>query len=436
MPAKASPQAETLPQGLSRFHLENGFLLLARESRENPTVSLSGSVAGGSLLDATGRRGSSALVASLLLRGTKMRSWEGIARELEDRGMMLGFQPGRENASFAGRCLAEDMQALLTLLAEVLRHPAFAPEQVELVRRAIDQDILRSEDETFDNAYYTGRDLLYGEGHPYAGRTSGTHESLASITAGDLISYHELSFRPGNTILAAVGDVQPEELRERVESLLGDWQGEGTPLDALLPGSPEAQPRPRGRVELPIANKNNATLLAMRPGLSRDSPDYHAALLANHIFGGDFMSRLNQRLRVREGLTYGAGSFMNAGRGAGPWNLVAQVAPGQIDAAEKILLAEWARFAEKGVDEQELARGKAFLTGNHPVRLHSPMALAGALTDIAFYGLDYRLIEDFPAQIDALTLEDVNNAACRHFARERYVLLAAGSLREPPAAGP
>ncbi|OPX23207.1 MAG: hypothetical protein B1H03_02430 [Planctomycetales bacterium 4484_113] len=429
MLAKSPQQSESaLPSGLSLFHLENGFQLLVRESHENPTVSLSGSVSGGSLLDAEGKRGASVMVTNLLLRGTHKHSWQEIARELEDRGMMLTFRSGRENVSLAARCLTEDTEKLLSLLAEVLRYPSFPPEQVELVRKAIDQSILRSEDETFDRAYYTGRDLLYGEVSAYAGRTSGTHESLASITTDDLFATHGLAFRPGNTILAVVGDVRPEQVRQQVEELLGDWQGKATPLERFIATAQEARALSGRRVELPMPHKSNATLVAMRPGLSRTSSDYYAALLANYIFGGDFMSRLNERLRVQEGLTYGAYSFMNAGLGAGPWNLVAQVAPGQVDAAEELLLAEWERFAQDGVSQEELARGKAFLTGNHPVRLHTPLALAGALTDVAFYRLDYGLIEEFPAVIDALSLEEVNTAIRKHFTRKRYVILIAGSL--------
>ena len=81
------------------------------------------------------------------------------------------------------------------------------------------------------------------------------------------------------------------------------------------------------------------------------------------------LSRLNQRLRSSEGLTYGAYSFMSPGKGAGPWSLMVQVEPEGIGEAEKLLLAEWESFAEDGITEEELARGKAFLTGNFPVRL-------------------------------------------------------------------
>jgi zinc protease len=322
---------------------------------------------------------------------------------------------------------------LLGTLAEELRRPSFPEEQVEFVRVQTLNAIQRSEDDTFERASNLARSRLYGKGNPYAGTVYGTKETVAKLSRDDVNAFYKQCISPNRLILVVAGDVNTEEVIQTVSELFGDWPA-GSPQDeAVFARSADTQSLDGAEETIEMAERSNATVLFMRKGIARTADDYYATMVADHIFGGDFISRLNNILRVQEGLTYGSFSSLAPGLGTGPWTVFVQVNPENAEKAKEMTLRIWQDMYSEGATEEELARAKSYLTGNFAVRLGTISAVANLLSDMAYYKLGMDFIERYPQIINGLTLEDVNAAFRNNLAPDEYIEVSAGSLPKKSA---
>jgi zinc protease len=233
---------------------------------------------------------------------------------------------------------------------------------------------------------------------------------------------------PEGAVLSIAGDVDSGQVIDLVAGQLGEWSGTVASDELLYKRSREILELGGERVKLEMPGRSNATILVMRPGISRLASDYYAAAVANYIFGGDFTSRLNDRLRAVEGLTYGSYSFTSAGRGQGPWTIYIQVNPSNVDQAVELALAEWQRMCNEGATEPELNKAKSYLTGNFVVRLNNIGAISSAFAEIAHYDLGLDYFQRYQQIVNGLTLEKVNAAFRKNFAFDEYVVMVAGNV--------
>ncbi len=408
--------------------LANGLQVVVKESHYNPTIAVAGRIKLGSIYDPSGKGGVANMTVQLLTEGTVLHDKLEIAGMLEDNGMGIGYEAGRERAGFMGRSLAEDLAKLLGMLAEELRQPSFPQEQVEFVRIQTLNGIQRAQDDTFERAFDLARKTIYGEGNPYADNPSGTKETVAALTRDDVLAFYRANVSPDRIILVVAGDLKTDETIGLVEKLFGDWPA-GETLDTMPYALSLQTQQLDGREEtIEMADRSNATVLFMRRGICRTSNDYYAAKVANHIFGGSFISRLNDKLRVQEGLTYGSFSFLAPGFGAGPWTVCVHVNPANAQKAKAMALAEWRAMYEDGATEDELERAKSYLTGNFAVRLNTVSAIASLLADVTYYDLGMDYMKRYSQVINALTLEQVNLAFKNYMAPDDFISVTAGSL--------
>ncbi|MCB1218579.1 insulinase family protein [bacterium] len=415
--------------GASVVQLDNGITLVLRESRANATVSLSGVLPAGSINDPQDRRGLGNLVVSMLSSGTASHSKAELAEIMEDSGISLGFGSARESFSFSGRSLTEDFGLLLDMLAEQLREPSFPAEELELTRQQVMTSIYASENDTFDEAFAAGRALLYGADHPFSGRIEGRSADVEATSVADLQAWYGANVGPGGMVLSIVGDIDEAEAEAMVRERFGDWTNSAASARSeLIARSAEFQAVPEGRTDLEMADKSNVSLLWIGPGCSKANADWPARLVANFIMGGDFSSRLNNRLRLKDGLTYGAYSFFSNGVAEGPWAAMVQVNPANVDAAINATTEELQRISTEGISEDELALAKSYLTGNFPVRLSTNGAVAGMLTDSVYLGKGVDYISAYEELINAVSLEQVNAAAAEFMDPSGLALVVCGSL--------
>jgi zinc protease len=410
--------------------MANGLTLAVRENHGNPTVSLSGLLQCGSIDDPRGLPGLGSFAEDMLHSGSHKHDKFQLAGMLEDNGISLGYKLGRENLTFAGRSISEDLPLLLDVLAEELMASSFPEDEVEKSRKQITTDLLDSLDDTADQAATAAREALYGEGHPFAGRVEGTLESIKAVTRADLLDWHATRLSPHGAVLSIVGDITATQALELVAARLGTWQAPPRDrADLLAAGGRYRQELPGPRT-LPMRDKSNFSIVWMGPGISKLDTLWPAAFVAAFIFGGDFYSRLNERLRVKDGLTYGSYSRIAAARAPGPVYISAQVSPQKMEQAIAAAAEEVQRYATDGPTEAELALAKDYLCGNYPVRLATNGSVAAALTDAIYLerGVDY--IRRYPEIISAVTMDQVKQAAARLYAPANFVMAAAGTLPE------
>lgn len=411
------------PRTIAREVLPNGIVVLAYENFSSPSVVLSGLLWAGALDEPPERAGLAAFTAEMLTRGTAHRTFYEIYEAIESVGASLEFGAGYHTTGFSLKALAEDLPALLEVLADVLRHPVFPEEEVEKVRGEILTDLRERAHDTRRMAALRFRETLF-QAHPYGRSVDGYPETVQAITREDLIGFHRRFYSPRRMIIAVVGALRAEAAIQAIQGMLGDWEGE-RPEPPPVPAA--ARPERWIHVHTPIPGKSQIDLVMGTVGLARTDPDYYAAALANCVLGVfGMMGRLGDHVRDRDGLAYYVYSRLDAGLAPGPWSVIAGVAPEHLPRAVEGIRTEIRRLIERRVPAKELEDNKAFLIGSLPLRLETNEGIAGVLVDMELFelGLDY--LERYPDLIAGLTAAEVQAAARKYLDPDRMVLATAG----------
>jgi len=414
------------PENITRAELPNGITILSRSNFNSPSVLISGYLACGSLFDPDEKLGLADFTASALMRGAGDRSFQQIYEALEAAGASLNIGGGTHTVSFSGKALAEDLDLLISLLADALRRPHFPEDQVEKLRAQMLTGLAIRAQDTGDRASLAFDQIVYA-GHPYSRPEDGWPETIQAISRDDLAGFHRRHYGPLEMKLTIVGAVGPLRAVEKLAAAFGDWQNpQQPPLPALPPLATltEAQVK---RVEIP--GKAQADLVIGAAGPERRSPDFMPAAIGNNILGQfGMMGRVGEAVREKAGLAYYAHSSLGGGSGPGPWDVSAGVAPEDADQAVELILQEIERFTREPVSPEELADSQASFIGSLPLSLESNAGVAAALIRLERYelGLDFYL--RYPDLIREVTREAVLATAQRYLDPQRLAVALAGSF--------
>ncbi|MEH2062936.1 MAG: pitrilysin family protein [Nostoc sp.] len=420
---------QSLPE---EFTLDNGLKVLLLSDRNLPTINLSGQISAGAEFDGNQKAGLANLTANNLMNGTKTKNALTLATILEDRGADLSFSASREGTNISGEGLSANLPILIQTLADVLKNATFPADQLELSR----QRALTSLKVQLDDPRGLGRQVfqqaIYPENHPF--HSFPTAESLKNITRDDLLGFYQTHYRPDTTTIAIVGDFDPTKLKTLLNQVFGKWQAAGKPPVLEIKSVP--LPQTLTRLNQVIPGKTEAVTYIGYNGISRKDPRYYAALVLNQIFGGDTLSsRLGTEVRDRQGLTYGIYSGFAAGINPGPFLIQMQTAPGDAQKAIASTLALLKQLREQGVSEAELNTAKRSITNSYPVDLANPSDVSSIILDNAVLGLSPAEIRDFPQQIQAVTMADIQKAIEDLIKPENLVIVTAGPGETVPKGG-
>jgi zinc protease len=416
----ATPTAQSLPE---RFTLPNGMQVLLLRDPSTPTVTLSGYMRAGTEFDSAAKAGLASLTATNLMNGTKARDALQIAKALEERGVSLIFSANREGVNVIGSSLAADLPILIDTFADVVQNATFPTDKLELTRQQSLTALKVQLDTPAQVAIRAFQQTVYPENHPF--HAFPTEESLKSITREDVVGFYQEHYRSDTTILSLVGDFDSAKVRSLLETKLSGWQDSGKPPVANYP----QVPLPNSLVQLnPVlpGKAQSITLLGYK-GINRKDPRYYAALVLNQILGGDTLSsRLGTEIRDRLGLTYGIYSYFQAGLNPGPFLIQMQTAPEDAQQAIASTISLLKQIQEKGLTSNEVAAAKRSITSEYPVDLANPDDLAQTILRNQVYGLAPSEIRDFISRIEAVTLEQVNQAAKELLRPDNLVVVTAG----------
>lgn len=404
--------------------LGNGLQVIAVSHHEQPAVSLLLLIRAGGAQDPTEKPGVAALAAALLDQGTATRSAEQIAQTIDSIGGVMGTGSAPDRTTVSAIVLKDSFDIALDLVSDVVRNAAFDPQEVELQRKQMLSGLLVSYDDPDYLANVVFERLVYGF-HPYGRPSGGTPESLASITRDDLLAFQENWFGPNNAILAIVGDVSHDEAFAGAERAFGAWtRADSTAL------KPAAPPPPTRR--LVVIDRPDAVQTEIRAGhaaLPRRHPDYLALDLAVKILGGEGGNRLQGVLRTERGLTYGASASLRARQEAG--SIVAETDTRSESTAQvlRLLVDEMWRLQRQRVSERELSYAQAYLTGNFPLTIETPSAIASQVLNAVFYGLDLEELQTFRERVNAVTVDDIQRVAKTYLQPDRLSIVLVGDAR-------
>lgn len=394
-----------------RAELENGAVVIAKQSRTTPAVTINAAFDAGTIFDPPRRAGLAHFTSRTIDRGTATRSVEAIAEELDRRGVSLATTINRHVLSLVCTCLVDDLDAVLQVVADIAMSPVFPQDEIN-TRRSEVVTLIRQDDDN-PGAVATERLLadLYGVSHGYGRRPRGTVESVETIDRTDLRHFHADWFRPPALSLVMVGDIEPVQAIDAARVAFLDWRA-SRPQPAALEAVPRASGR-RMRV-VPMMNKAQVDIAYGFISIRRSDPDYYAYWLMNNILGQYAIGgRLGDRIREREGMAYYVFSTLDANVIPGPLTIRAGVSPANVDRAIEAIDDELTRLGVEGPTDAEMAESKQYLIGSMPRTLETNGGIASFLQTEEFFGLglDYDL--RVPDLLTAVTRDQVHDAARR-----------------------
>jgi zinc protease len=402
--------------------LSNGLRILLLKDSSASTVNLSGYVDAGSAYDSAEKAGIALLTSENLMNGTQSQDALALAKSLEDIGSSLDFNVNREGVDIGGSALAKDLPQLVSTLADVLQNASFPRDQIELSR----QRELSSLKSQLDNPQVLARRIfqqaIYPIKHPF--HAFPTEDSLKQVTQSDVVQFYKTHYRPDTTLVALVGDFEVAAVRSLFEKNLGTWKATGD--RPKLNVSAISLPASTARLNSVMPGKAEAVTMLGYGGISRQDPRFYAALVMNQILGGDTLaSRLGTEVRDRQGLTYGIYSYFQSGIYPGPFLVFMQTSPEDANKAIDSTVALLRQFQE-GITIAELEAAKRSLTSSYPVDLSDPRSLASEIASNAAYGLSRDEIRQFPQQIEAVTIAQVQQTIRELIHPDQLVIVTAG----------
>lgn len=418
----------------SREILDNGAIVIAKTSPTPPAVTISAAFHAGSVYDSPAVAGLAYFLSRVIDRGTERRSAEQIADELDSRGISLTVNVSRHVLTLTCTCLAEDFEAVLELVGDIAIGPTLPEEEVEKRRGEIVTAIRQDEDNPAVLAIEGLFTLLY-RGHPYSRRVKGSVESVEAIDRHAVQAFHRERFAPSSLTLVIVGDVEAARASAAAGRVLAGWQA-GKPEPARLPRVVPASTRQQ--LVLPMMNKAQADIAYGFTTIVRADPAYYAFWILNNALGQYSLGgRLGDSIRERQGMAYYVFSSLDANVVEGPLIIRAGVNPANVERAVASIDEEIAKVAAEGISEKELADCKQYLIGSMPRNLETNAGIATFLQTVAYFGLglDYDL--RLPGLLNAVTRDEVHEAARRALSPDRAAVVIAGPYepKTPPASG-
>ena len=391
------------------------------EDHTNPIITLSFAWRGGAALDPAGKEGLANLVASSLDEGAGDLDSQAFQGKVEDLAAQISFRAGLETFSGSFAALSETQDEAFDLLRLAVNKPRFDDAAVNRMRLQIASGLRRKTESPRDLASKELMEQLFPS-HPYRRDVDGTLETVPVIKIADMRQFMTERLARDNLIVAAVGDITPEQLEQRLDQLFGALPMKARPW--LL-----QRPTPAAADRVIVIEKAvpQSVIRWGQAGILRKDANFFPAYIMNHILGGaGFESRLMTEVREKRGLAYSTSSSLVTFDQAG---LLMGAADTRNDSAAKtleVVRAEWQRMHDIGVTQDELNDAKTYITGSYALQFTSSSAIAGVLLGIQLEELGIDYIDRRDKLIAAVTANDVNKIARTMLTPDKLTVVVVG----------
>ncbi len=425
MSAICTPAAapESPSRNIRRTVLPNGLLVLTESIPHVRSVSMGVWIASGSRDEPLELNGISHFVEHMVFKGTTTRNAQQFAREVDSIGGNLDAFTGKENIGFNIKVLDENIAPALELLADLVLHPTFTPEDISREQGVILEEIKMDEDspdylvhETFTQKFWKGNGL----GRP----TLGTVKSVSSFTQPTVFDFYNSRFTPRNMVFSAAGHLDHDRFVAQVAACFsGLAASTGTPFAKL--------PAPATFANITLKRKKSLEQVQLCLGVPAppvDSPTRYAVYLLNSMLGGGMSSRLFQTIREDRGLAYSIYAETSPFRDTGALSIYAGTSATKIAEVLRLTLAELRRLKEDTVPEAELKRAKDQLKSNIVLGLESSSSRMSNLARQEMYFKRFFSVDEIVSAVEAVTAADILSLARQLFRPEAIALTVLGNL--------
>lgn len=414
---KPGPAPKVQLGKVDKFTLPNGLQVIMVENHKLPRASASLTIDNKAVAEGN-KAGLSNMMGSLLGRGTTNITKDEFNEKVDYLGARVNFYSSGASAASLKKYFPE----ILELMADGVKNSQFTQEEFDKEVK-ITLDGLKSNEKSVTAIARRVEDaLIYGKNHPFGEFT--TKESISNISLTDIQNNFNTYYKPNNAYLVIVGDINPSETKKLVTKLFGDWKKGNVPAVAF------AKPKNVSTTEINFINMPNAVqseiVVANNIELKLGDKDYYAALLANSILGGGGTARLFMNLREDKGYTYGSYSSVRQSRDAATFRATASVRNMVTDSSVVEIQKEINKIRYQKVSAEELKNAKAKYVGNFVMEVQKPATAARYALNIALYNLPADFYENYLKNINAVTLDDVQNASIKYFRGDKARIIITG----------
>ena len=352
--------------------LPNGLTVMTVSNHEVPFVTVMLGIRNGAWTEQ--KSGSAAMTLEMLTRGTSQHTEAELANMLEHYAISLGGAADKDNATLSMGCLTEHLDRGMALMAEVVLEPAFDKDEFS---KLLTQELTGLQIRQQDPAYLAGtwlNKVIFGE-HPYSRPVKGTPQQLEHITPDDLKLWWSKFSRPDQSTLIFAGDITLSQAVKLAKTYLGGWKTNLVETGLVLSDIPQPQPTQITLVDRP--GSAQAQLRVGHLGLTRrQQPDYFVSLIASGYFGGSFHSRLNDNIRVKRGLTYGAQGWFNTMNKAGSLEISTFTKNESVVETIQVIIEQVQEFCTVPPTEAEFGETRSYLFGSFARNRETPQQVA------------------------------------------------------------
>ena len=425
-PPPSAPRSVSLPKPVERT-LKNGLRVIVIERGEVPLAAAQLLIKTGGEADPAEQAGLANLTAALLTEGTATRTAPQIAEAIEALGGSIE-SGGLWDASTARLgVMSTKLEPAMAILADIVRNPAFKDEEIERQRQQLLDQLSVDMSNVGRLARFVATRVVFGAS-PYGHILTGTPETINRIKRDDIVKFHQTYYRPDNAILVIGGKIKPDDAFKMAERMFGDWQKPSSALPAVPMRETSAAATPRVIVvDKPDAGQ--AAVVLVRTGLKRTDPDYFRGIVTNSVLSG-YSGRLNQEIRIKRGLSYGARSSLDVRRDVGPFIAETQTKNPTGAQVASLLVSELNRLSSEAITDTELTPRKAVLIGNFGRSLETVSGLVTQIGALALYGLSLDEINNYIKNVQAITAGDIQKFAGSRLASKEASIIVVGNAKE------
>ncbi|HTK38429.1 MAG TPA: pitrilysin family protein, partial [Pyrinomonadaceae bacterium] len=306
-PDPSAPKSVTIP-AVKEKKLANGLTVAVVERKASPIVTIQLLVKSGAADEAADKAGLANLTASMLTKGTKTRSAPQIAEDMEFLGGSLDTGAGWNNSVVTATVLSDKVDQAMAILSDVVLNPAFDQKELDLLKSQTLDGLTYNLKQPGFLANYVASKYSFDE-HP----AGGTPASLVSITRDDVAAFHSKNYKSDMAVIIFTGDISLEKAAASAQNAFGKWEkwsgNQGIRAEKVGSASTDKNNIVKRMLVIDLPNSGQASVNYVEPVyVARSSKDYYPAIVLNSVLGGGYSSRLNLEIRIKRGLSYGAGS--------------------------------------------------------------------------------------------------------------------------------
>lgn len=409
-PAPSAPRSVKIP-AVKESTLKNGLKVAVVEKHSSPLVTIQLLVRSGAQFESEDKAGLADITATMLTKGTTTRTATDIAEAVEFLGGNINTGAGWNNSTVTMTVTSDKVDQAMAILSDVVLNPKFDQKELDLLRSQKLDGLTFSLKQPSSIAGYVASSYSFGE-HP----VGGTPESVASITVDDVKRFYSSVYGSDDSVLIFTGDITSAKASSSTQKYFSSFKRTGSTKGSSSTSGGNGNPKTVQRilvVDLPKSGQAAVGFFARNYNGGRNSAAFYPASVMNSVLGGGYSSRLNMEIRIKRGLSYGAGSGFTWRDAGANFSTRAQTKNESAAEVAELLVAEIKKMGDTSVAKDELIPRKSVLTGNFGRNLETTSGLAAQLGTLYAFKTPTTELNQYVSRVEGVTPEQIKLLAAK-----------------------